>query len=102
MDGNTVPVINIFFLGFNQLQFFFGVVYQGAQFLLLALTDIVAKQLVYLTLDVTRGILQDMAESIALAVYIGQKVLGALWQRHDSLEIDNLGSGIGNRWERLC
>ena len=91
VDGNAVPVLYIFFLSLNQLQFLFGVVYQGAQLFLLALTDIVAKQLVYLTLDVTRGILQDMAESLALAVNIGQEVLGALRQRHDSLEVDNLG-----------
>ena len=99
MDGDAIPVLNILLLGLDKFQLLFGVIDERAEFFLLALADVVAKELIHLTLDVARGILQNVAEGITLAVDIGQKMLGAFRQGHDSLKVDNLGRGIGNRGE---
>jgi len=101
MDGDAIPVLQILLARLDELELLLGIVDERAELLLLALTDVIAEELVHLTLDVAGGILQDVAEGLALAVDIGQKVLGALGQRHDGLEIDDLGRGGGDGGERL-
>ena len=99
VDGNAIPIVDILLLGLDELQLLLGIVDEGAKLLLLALADIIAKEFVYFSLDVTGGVFQDVAKCLALAVYIGQKVLCALGQGHNSLEVNNLGRCIGNRGE---
>ena len=101
VDGDAIPVFDILLLSLDKFKFLFGIVDECAEFLLLALAYIVTKQLVNLTLDVARGIFQDMSEGIAFAVDIGQKVLGAFRQCHDSLEVYYLSRRFGDSGKRL-
>ena len=57
MDGDAVPVVEISLLSLDQFEFLFRIIDQRAKLFLFRLTDGVAKELVYFSLDVTRGIL---------------------------------------------
>ena len=101
MDSDAVPILDILLLSLDELKLLLGIVDEGAKLFLLALADIVAEEFVYFSLDVTRGVLEYMAEGLALAVDVGKEVLGALRQSHNGLEVYYLGRCVGNRWERL-
>ncbi len=101
VDGDAIPVVEILLLGLDEFEFLLRVVDERAEFLLLRLADVVAEEFVHLALDVAGGVLQHVLEGLALAVEVGEEVLGALGQVHDGLEVDDLGGGLGDVGERL-
>ena len=90
MDGNVIPVVHIFFGGFDQFQLLLRIINQGAQFATFRFANVASKQFAYLASDITRSILQYMLESLAFSMKVGQKMFCTFRQVHDSLQIDNL------------
>ena len=93
MQGDVVPVAEIVFIGLYQLEFLLWIVYECAQFLFLLLTECVAEYLVNLSLDIARGILEDMQEGLVLAVYVGKEMLCALGKVEYGGEVYDLRRG---------
>ena len=91
-----IPVVDVLFLCLYQLKLLLGVVDEGAQLFLLALTDGGSEYFAHLALDVSRGILQHVDEGFVLAVQVGQEVLSAFGQVEDGLQVDNLAGSIGH------
>ena len=91
MNGDVIPVVDVFFCSLDEFELLLGVVDEGAQLPPFRLADVAFEQLGHLAADVSRGILQHMLEGLALAVQVGQEVLRALGQVQDGFEIDNLG-----------
>ena len=60
MHGDVIPVIDVFFLSLYYLQFLLWIVDERAKFFDLAFAQGITEQLRHLTLDVTRGILDDV------------------------------------------
>ena len=80
MHGDVIPVIDVFFLSLYDLQFLLWIVDERAKFLDLAFAQGITEQLRHLTLDVTRGILDDVQESLMLTVNICEEMFRSLWQ----------------------
>ena len=53
MDGDAIPVLDVCLTCLNEFQLLLRVVDKRTEFLLLRLTDIVAKEFVYLSLNVS-------------------------------------------------
>ena len=102
VDGDVIPVLYVLFLVFDEFQFLFRIVDQGTQFALFCAAEGVAEELVYFSLDVSRGILQHVLEGLVFTVYVGKEVLRALREVCDGFKVDNLRGGIGNIRERFC
>ena len=90
MDGDVIPVVEIFFVGLDEFEFLFGIVYERTQFAALGFADVAFEELADLAADVSGSILQYVLESGTLSMQIGQEVFRAFWQVHNGLEIDNL------------
>ena len=77
MDGDAIPVLNISLARLDDLQFLLRIIDERAELFLLRLSDIVAKEFVYFSFDISRGVLQHMTESFTFTMYISQEVLCA-------------------------
>ena len=99
MHSDVIPVVNILLLSLYDLQFLLRVVNERAKLLYLAFAQGIAEQLRYLTLDVTRGILDDVQKSLVLAVYVCEEMLRTLWQVEYSGEVYYLCCSICYCWE---
>ena len=101
MDGDVIPVVEIFLVGFDEFEFLFGIVYECAQFATLGFADIAFEELADLAADVSGGILQYVLKGCTLSMQIGQEVFRAFWQVHNGLEIDNLRRCCRNSRKRI-
>ena len=84
---DLVYVLHVGLGAVEQLELLAGIVDEGAE-----LVDVVGahgclEELADLALDVARGVLEDVAECLVLAVDIGHEVLGALGEVEDRLEV---------------
>ena len=91
MHGDVIPVIDVFFLSLYDLQFLLWIVDERAKFFDLAFAQGITEQLRHLTLDVTRGILDDVQESLMLTVNICEEMFRSLWQVEYGREVLNVG-----------
>ncbi len=94
VDGDMIPVVDVFFLLLHELKFLAGVIDQRAEFFFLRLPDLVAEDFVHLPLDVAGSVFQYVAEGLELSVDVGQEMLGAFGQIEDGLQVDDLGTGF--------
>ena len=78
MHGDVVPVVNVLLLSLYELQLLLWVVDQCAKLFNLAFAQGIAEEFGHLTLDVTRGILDDVQEGLVLAVNVSEKMLRTL------------------------
>ena len=101
MNRDVIPVVDVLFRGLYQFQLFLWIIYQGTEFLLLALTYVITKELINLSLDIARGVFENMPECLIFAVKVGHKMFSAFWQVENCFEIDNLATCSGNRREGL-
>ena len=85
VDGDVIPVIDVLFFLFHQLEFLTGIVDEGAEILLLRLPDLVAKYLIDLALDVAGGILEYMLESFEFSMNVCQEMLRAFGEVENGL-----------------
>ena len=53
VDGDAIPIVDILLLGLDELQLLLRIVDEGAQLLLLALADVVAKEFIDFSFDIT-------------------------------------------------
>ena len=84
---DLVYVLHVGLGAVEQLELLAGIVDEGAE-----LVDVVGahgclEELADLALDVARGVLEDVAECLVLAVDVGHEVLGALGEVEDRLEV---------------
>ena len=96
VDGDVVPVVDVLFLGLDELQFLFGVVDERAQLFFLAFADGGAEYFRHLALDVARGVLQHVDEGLVLTVQVGKKMFGALGKVQYRLKVDYLACRLGH------
>ena len=101
MKRNMIPVINIRLIMLYQFKFLFWIVNKRTQFSFLCFPQCVAKQFIYLSLDVSRCILQYVNKCFILTMDISQKMFRTLRQIKDCLQIDNLRTRLRNRRKRL-
>ena len=96
-----VPVVDVGFRCLDQLQLLVGIIDECAQLALFRFAQRVAEEVVYLTSDVARCVLEHMTECLVLAMNVGKKMLGAFGQVENGLKVDDLRACCRYRGERL-
>ena len=94
---NQIPVIQIGFLLFDQLQLFFGIINQSTYFFLFTLTQSMPEDFIHFPLHRSRSILQHMLKSFIFAMNIGQEMLCPFREVQNSFQVNNFCTGIRNR-----
>ena len=93
VESDVVDVLHVRFLLAHQLEFLARIVDEGTELVDVVLPHVRGEEFVHLALDVSRSVLEDMAERLVFAVNVGHEVLGAFGQIEDSLQVDDLGGG---------
>ena len=93
MQGDLKKVVDILLVGEDIVELALGIVDERAKLLNLILAHGSAENLRHLPLDVSGGILEYMAESLALAMYVSHEMLCPFREVEYSLKIDYLGAG---------
>ena len=101
MNGDVVPVVDVFFFGLYEFEFLLGIVDERAEFAYFGFTKCVSIEFVHFALDVSRCVFQHVLECFVLAVNVGEEVLSAFGQVQDGLQVDDFGAGFGDCRERL-
>ena len=81
-------------MGFDVLQFVSRVVDQRGQLRPFGGGEALAVDGVDLVPDDAGAVVEDVGEGLVLSMDVAHKVFGALWQRQDGLQIDNLGTDL--------
>ena len=102
VDCDMIPVVEVFFRSLDEFQFLFGVINESAEFSLLCLTQRCTKEFANFAFDITGCVFQNVLECLVFSMKISQEMLSTFGQVEDSLEIDDLCTGVGHRGEGLC
>ena len=100
-EGDGVPFGGCRSRRFEPPQLAVGVVDEGAEVCLLVMGELKAEGCRHALSDDARAVVEDVLEGVILAVDVRDKVLGALGQVEDGLEVDDLGVGRLRRGELL-
>ena len=92
MQRDAVEILEVGLCRPYHLQLLLGIIYERAELTYLALAHRRAEQFGHLAFDIARGILEQVAESLVLAMQVGHKMLCAFWQVEYGLEIYYLGA----------
>ena len=76
--GDMVPVVKVCLVSLYKLELFLGVIDESAEFFLLRLAQLVAEDVVHLSLDITGRVPKHMLERLVLAVQISKEMFGTL------------------------
>ena len=89
VDGEPIPLIQIFFLVGHQRQLGGGVVDEGGQVVTVPLSHGISEQLLQLFLDFAGAGVQNVQKRLMLAVDVGHEVLRGLREVQNGLEPDD-------------
>ena len=101
VERYIVEILEVGLFRTDNLEFLLGIIDQRAELRQIGVAHTVAVDLAHLSLDISRGIAENMAESLILAVEVGHEMLRALRQVQNRFEIDNLGARSRYIRERL-
>ena len=93
VEGDAVPLPHILGDALNLLQLLLRIVDQRGQLVALAAGHGGAEQILHLFAHHAGGGDENMLECLVLAVHVGDKVLRALGQVQNGLQVDDLGAG---------
>ena len=68
VDGDVIPIVDVFLGSLDKLQFFLGVVDECAQFASLCLADVALEEFTHLATYISGSILQHVLEGLALTM----------------------------------
>ena len=101
MKRDAIPVDDVRLGSLYQFEFLVGIIDEGAKFLHVRLAHGVAKQLVHLTLNIARSILQDVLECLVLAMNVSKKVFCTFREVQNGLKIYYLHACLRDIGKRL-
>ena len=102
IDRQAIPLIRNHALLLEQRQLLIRIGDERGEHIPLMGGKQVAVQVVDLALDDAAGVMQDMQESLMLAMQIRKEMLRALGQVEDGLQVDDLRTGSLHRGILLC
>lgn len=93
MERDVVPVVDVGLRGLDKLKFLLRIIDERAELALLRVAQCVAEELIDLSLDVSRCVLEDMLEGLIFSVKVGNEMLRGLREVEDGGEVDDLRTG---------
>jgi hypothetical protein len=92
MQGDVIPVIDIFFFLLDKFEFFLRIIDQCTELPFVLFAERVSEKFIHFSSDISGSVLQHVLESLILTVNISQEMLCPFREMQDSGQVDDLST----------